>query len=289
MFECFINPGQYVIGRTSTCQVSGTRFAGTMCGRLNQFAKIPALSIAGKALRVERRKKKSREDAKAEVQVLNNICPTDYADVLTMEAGEIGVERMRFGLVPSWAKGNKAEVSKKFAHTFNARCESVFELASYRGPILQRRCLIPVRGWHEWPNRTTPYFIHRRDDAPLLLAGIWDVWESCDAADEASGPVVTSMSVVTTPPGRYMGKFHDRSPLILEGESALAWMQPGMQSDDIRALFKPYESEHLEAYRVSTSANQARNKTEEVFAPISPPVPHDGPLKVIEEGLLFPC
>ena len=97
------------------------------------------------------------------------------------------------------------------------------------------------------------------------------------------------MSVVTTPPGRYMGKFHDRSPLILEGESALAWMQPGMQSDDIRALFKPYESEHLEAYRVSTSANQARNKTEEVFAPISPPVPHDGPLKVIEEGLLFPC
>jgi putative SOS response-associated peptidase YedK len=247
-----------------------------MCGRLNQFAKIPALALAGRALRVERRKVRAGEDKKSEVPVINNICPTDYADVLTMDGGDLGVERMRFGLVPNWAKGSKAEVSKKFAHTFNARCESVFDLASYRRPILQRRCLIPVRGWHEWPDRQTPYFIHRADDAPLLLAGIWDVWESHDSADKASGPVVTSMSVITTPPGRYMGKFHDRSPLILEGDTAMNWLQAGMQADDIRAFFKPYESEYLEAYRVATLANQARNKTEAVFAPIAPPVPQEG-------------
>ena len=105
-----------------------------MCGRLNQLAKIPALFLAGRALRVERRKGKLREDKKSEVPVVNNICPTDYADVLTMAGNEVGVERMRFGLVPRWAKGNKAEVSKKFVHTFNARCESVFDLASYRRP-----------------------------------------------------------------------------------------------------------------------------------------------------------
>jgi putative SOS response-associated peptidase YedK len=255
-----------------------------MCGRLNQFAKIPALSLAGRALHVERRKGKLREDKKSEVPVINNICPTDYADVLTMDSGGVGVERMRFGLVPSWAKGSKAEVSKKFVHTFNARCESVFDLASYRRPIMQRRCLIPVRGWHEWPDRQTPYFIHRADDAPLLLAGIWDVWESDDPSDEASGPVVTSMSVITTPPGRYMGKFHDRSPLILEAEAALSWLQPDLWADDLRAFFKPYESEHLEAYRVSTLANQARNKTEAVCAAIAPPVPQAGDEPVTAEN-----
>lgn len=256
-----------------------------MCGRLNQFAKIPALSFAGRALHVEPRKGRAGEDKKSEVAVVNNICPTDYADVLTLVGDEVGFERMRFGLVPSWAKGSKAEVGKKFVHTFNARCESVFELASYRRPIMQRRCLIPVRGWHEWPDRQTPYFIHRDDDAPLLLAGIWDVWESRDLADEANGSVVTSMSVITTPPGRYMGKFHDRSPLILEAEAALAWLQPGLSADDLRAFFKPYESEHLEAYRVSTLANQARNKTEAVFAPVSPPVPQegDGPVQGAED------
>jgi putative SOS response-associated peptidase YedK len=253
-----------------------------MCGRLNQFAKIPALSVAGKKLRIERRPKKKDEDTKSEVPVIHNICPTDYADVLTMQADEIGIERMRFGLVPSWAKGSKREVAKKFGLTFNARCESIFDLASYRGPILRQRCVIPVQGWHEWPDRTTPYFIHRSDDAPVLLAGIWDVWESRSPEDFESGGVITSMSVVTTPPGRYMAKFHDRSPLILEGESALAWMQPGMQSDDMRAFFRPYESGLLEAYRVSTAANLARNKSEEALRPITPPVPQAGdePVKV---------
>ncbi len=259
-----------------------------MCGRLNQFASIPALSLAGKSLRIERRTKKKDEDKKAEVQVVNNICPTDYADVVTLEAGEMCIERMRFGLVPSWAKGSKAEVGRKFGHTFNARCESLFELASYRVPILRQRCLIPVRGWHEWPDRATPYFIHRTDDAPVLLAGIWDVWESHRPEDWETGPIITSMSVVTTPPGRYMAKFHDRSPLILEGETALAWMQPGMQPDDLRPLFKPYESEHLEAYRVSTTANQARNKSEEALRPIAPPVPQAGDEPVHIENELSP-
>ncbi|MBB5030532.1 SOS response-associated peptidase [Prosthecobacter vanneervenii] len=248
-----------------------------MCSRLNQFASIPALAVAGKELKIERRKMKKEEDKKAEIQVFNNICPTDYADVLTLQAGEVGIERMRFGLVPAWAKGSKKEVVKKFGLTFNARCESIFELASYRQPILSQRCLVPVRGWHEWPERTTPYFIHRSDHEPLLLAGIWDMWESPYPEDFEDGPVITSMSVVTTPPGPYMAKFHDRSPLILEGENALSWLQPEMQVDDLRAFFKPYDSEQLEAYRVSTSASQVRNKTEEVVRPIAPPVPHHGP------------
>lgn len=247
-----------------------------MCGRLNQFATLPELSIAGRVLRIERLKPQAREDPKASVPILNNICPTDYADVLTETDGHLHAVRMRFGLIPAWAKGSGTEVSKKFAHTFNARCETVFDLASYRRPIRHRRCLIPVRGWHEWPDRATPYFIHRSDHAPLLLAGLWDVWQSHDPTAETSGPLITSMSVITTPPGRYMAKFHDRSPLILEGETALRWLQPGLSPDDVKTFFHPYESPHLEAYRVSTLANQARDKSEAVLAPISPPVPQAG-------------
>jgi hypothetical protein len=56
-----------------------------MCGRLNQFAKLPALAVAGEPLRVKTRAPKSREDRRSAVRVLNNICPTDYADVLTMD------------------------------------------------------------------------------------------------------------------------------------------------------------------------------------------------------------
>lgn len=248
-----------------------------MCGRLNQFAKLPALSIAGRSLGLARRRSKAREDRRSAVQVLHNICPTDYADAFHLDArNELVLERMRFGLLPAWARGCKAEVGKKFLHTFNARCESVFDLASFRLPILQRRCLIPVRGWHEWPSRTAPFFIHHRDETPLLLGGLWEVWESGSPEDAVSGSVVTSMSVITTPPGRYLGKFHDRSPLILEGDAAWRWLQPGLAREEIRAFFHPYDSPLLEAFRVSNAANQARNKSEEVFRPIAPPVPQEG-------------
>lgn len=148
----------------------------------------------------------------------------------------------------------------------------------------QQRCLVPVRGWHEWPDSKTPYYIHRTDGQPLLLAGIWDVWESLDPSDENSGPLVTSMSVVTTPPGRYMRKFHDRSPLVLENEAALAWLQPGLNELEIKAFLHPSADSALEAYRVSTAANNARNKSEEVLRAIAAPVPQagDAPVKAEE-------
>lgn len=238
---------------------------------------MPSLAIARRIIKAEtKRRRKAKEDKRTDAAPVFNICPSDYGDSIRLEDGALVLERMRFGLMPSWAKGQKAEVWRKFMVTFNARCESVFDLPSYRQPIRSQRCLVPVRGWHEWPDRTTPYFIHRADNEPLLLAGIWDVWESHDPADEDSGPVVTSMSVITTPPGHYMGKFHDRSPLVLQDEAALSWLQPGLDRDDLRAFMQPGDDSFLEAWRVSTAANNARNKTEEVCLPIGPPVPQEG-------------
>lgn len=253
-----------------------------MCSRLNQLAQLPLLVIEGETKPAKRRKAKPQEDVRSQNAFLHNLCPTDYADVFTLNAGELIAERMRFGLIPTWAKGTKAEVVKKFRLTFNARSETIFDLASFRTPIKSRRCLIPVQGWHEWPDRTTPYFIHQVDDAPLMFAGIWDSWESPYPEDYESGPVITSMSVVTTPPGRYLGKFHDRCPLILEGAEAMAWMSEGLAPEDVRALIRPYESDRLEAYPVAPASVLPKNKSEEALHPISPPVPQEGtePLKV---------
>lgn len=249
-----------------------------MCGRLNQFAALPSLAIAGKVLKLFPRRADTREDQRSERVVRYNLCPTDYADALTFHEDGLEARRIRFGLIPHWARGGKAEVWRKFMMTFNARCETVFELASYRQPVRQRRCLVPVRGWHEWPDRQTPFYIHRADDQPLFLAGIWDTWESRDPADAASGAVVTSMSVITTPPGPYMAKFHDRGPLVLEGERALAWLRPDTPEEVLRAWMQPYDSPQLEAYRVGTAVNRATFKDASVCAPIAAPVPQgDGP------------
>jgi putative SOS response-associated peptidase YedK len=239
-----------------------------MCGRLNQVTRVPHLLRVGSLGRARRRAADEREDRRVGRVFEYNICPTDYADVLLVDGGELVMERMRFGLIPAWARGGKREVERKFGFTFNARCESVFELASFRAAILQRRCLVPVSGWHEWPDRACPYYIQRRDQGGLLLAGIWERWQSGLAEDEEEGAVITSMSVVTTPPGATLARFHDRSPLVLEPDAAEAWLLAGRGRGEVEPFLKPYDSEMLEGYRVSLAVNSARNKTAEVVEPL---------------------
>ena len=41
-----------------------------------------------------------------------------------------------------------------------------------------QRCLIP--GFYEWRHdgdRMQPYYIHRKDNQPLVFAGLWSRWE----------------------------------------------------------------------------------------------------------------
>jgi hypothetical protein len=60
-----------------------------MCGRLNQFAKLPALSLAGRALCIERLKIKKGEDKRAAACIIHNICPIGYANVMLADAGAV--------------------------------------------------------------------------------------------------------------------------------------------------------------------------------------------------------
>lgn len=41
-------------------------------------------------------------------------------------------------------------------------------------------CLIPADGFNEWNSEDgkQPYFIHRKDNTPLALAGLWDHWDA---------------------------------------------------------------------------------------------------------------
>ena len=51
---------------------------------------------------------------------------------------------MRWGLVPSWADGDKGGVK-----CINARSETIAERPAFRDTFRKRRCLIPVDGFFE--------------------------------------------------------------------------------------------------------------------------------------------
>src|SRR5262249_20295282 len=99
------------------------------------------------------------------------------------------LSRLRWGLVPSWAK--ELKVGDRM---INARAETVASKPAYRRAFANKRCLIPADGFYEWKAppatgegasgtakpRKQPYFIHRKDGEPLAFAGLWEVWKVPD-------------------------------------------------------------------------------------------------------------
>jgi Uncharacterized conserved protein len=83
-------------------------------------------------------------------------------------------------LIPFWCKTQEdADKMRKF--TYNARSETVFELPSFRGPILSKRCIVPSTGYLNGgtkPMDKNTLFIFVRDLEIFSLAGVCDSWQT---------------------------------------------------------------------------------------------------------------
>jgi putative SOS response-associated peptidase YedK len=73
----------------------------------------------------------------------------------------------------------------------------VGEKASFRDAARSARCVVPASGFFEWraeDGGKRPYYVHRRDGAPLALAGLYAERPSANrpAARPSSPPIPTS-------------------------------------------------------------------------------------------------
>jgi putative SOS response-associated peptidase YedK len=135
------------------------------------------------------------------------------------------VDTALFGLVPRWAK------DRSFGkRTYNARSETVAAKPSYRMAWRQRKfCLVPMEQCFEpcWETgRAVRWRIHRRDQAPFAVAGIWENW-----TDPSSGELVTSFSLLTINADGHavMGRFHRpgderRSLVVVPASRWTTWL-----------------------------------------------------------------
>ncbi|XP_020246882.1 putative peptidase YMR114C [Asparagus officinalis] len=102
------------------------------------------------------------------------------------------VHCMKWGLVPSFTK--KMEKPDHY-RMFNARSESVREKASFRRLLPKNRCLVAVEGFYEWKkdgSKKQPYYIHFKDNRPLVFAALYDSWENSE------GEVLHTFTILTT-------------------------------------------------------------------------------------------
>lgn len=162
-----------------------------------------------------------------------------------------------WGLVPHWVK-DREHLKKFWNNTLNARGETIFEKPSFRNSARNKRCLIYADGFyehHHYKGKTYPFFVHHRNNTPLVLAGLWSEW-----LDEETGELLVSFSIVTTEGNELLTKIHNnpklqgpRMPLIIPQEIEDRWLDPVDDELDIKAiqqLIRSYPNDVLEAYTV---------------------------------------
>ena len=179
-----------------------------------------------------------------------NVCPTTKIDVVIERDGKRSVERMRWGLIPSWWSKPLKEL--KLA-TFNALAETVATKPMFRSAFKRNRCLIPVSGYYEWqdtPDGKQPWYFTARDGSPALtIAGLWDKWQ-----DKDSDKPLISCTMVITEPNKFVAEVHDRMPVLLAEKDYEPWLsgKAGLE------LLKPAAESLLQKWSASKRVNSSR-------------------------------
>jgi len=169
---------------------------------------------------------------------------------------------LRWGLIPSWAKDPKIG-----NQCINAKAETVAEKPSFRSAFKKRRCLVIADGFYEWQRQGAhkqPMWIGLRSKRPFAFAGLWEHWKP------AEGEPVETCTIITTEPNDLMATIHNRMPVILAPASYDQWLDPTFQqAEPLKALLRPYPSEELTAFPVSTLVNNPRHDAPQCLEPVA--------------------
>jgi putative SOS response-associated peptidase YedK len=154
-----------------------------------------------------------------------------------------------WGLLPAWSKDKEI-----WNNTLNARVETIFEKPAFKESAKNKRCLIYLDGFYEHQHvksKTYPYYIHRNDSDPMVVAGLWNDW-----TDKLTGEIINTFSIVTTKANKLMSVIHNnpklpepRMPMILHEDMEDAWLNLSGESV-LKELAVSFPDEKLETYTV---------------------------------------
>lgn len=189
-----------------------------------------------------------------------NVCPTNQIAVCT--GGEARrLQAMRWGFIPHWyKKPNDGPL------LINARGETIAEKPAFKAACRARRCLIACTGFYEWTkdaqDNRLPWYITRRDGAPLVFAGVWQDWTPKEGGDG-----LRSCAIVTCAANPAMAQLHKRMPVVLEPETFALWL--GEAGHGAARLMTAASEDALEWHRVGVEVNSNRASGAELIVPLA--------------------
>jgi putative SOS response-associated peptidase YedK len=190
-----------------------------------------------------------------------NVAPSQAMPVVRVNsAGQIVIEPMSWGLIPSWTK------DKPKLKPINAKSETVATGGMFRQAFQRRRCLVPADGFYEWKGAKPPkqpYFIHTPDDGQFAFAGLWERWRGA-----AGSEPLDTFTILTTAPNELMATIHNRMPVILKPGDYEKWLDAKATADQLKPLLAPLPENELEAYPVFQRVNSPKNDDPACIEPV---------------------
>ena len=190
-----------------------------------------------------------------------NIAPGE--EVLAVTTDRYGTprgERLRWGLVPSWAKSPRTGLKM-----INARVETAASRPAYRRALERYRCLIIADGFYEWSAEPSghkrPHHISLRDGTPFAFAGLWSIWRG------DGGEALRTCTILTTAANATVAPLHDRMPVILARAHERAWLDPATPPAALREPLRGLPAAEMAVRPVGGAVNDARYDGPDCLAP----------------------
>jgi putative SOS response-associated peptidase YedK len=150
----------------------------------------------------------------------------------------------------------------------NARIETAATKPYFRHMFREGRVIVPADGWYEWTGEKghkQPWYIHRKDDAPLFLAAITNYRPYTHQEKEIG------MVIVTAAADEGLVDVHDRRPVVFGADDARIWMDNRLPAEqaDLLARNRSLPPESFEWYQVSADVNNAKHNEPYLIEPVS--------------------
>jgi putative SOS response-associated peptidase YedK len=164
--------------------------------------------------------------------------------------GHRTLDRVRWGLVPSWAKD--LSIGDRL---INARAETILTSNAFKRAFTKRRCIIPADGFYEWQEtrwqtQGQAAVVHSpaRRRATCVRGTVGDLARP-ERSDQEHAPRVRSMRDHHDGAERLDAPIHNRMPVVLPESAWAEWLDgENHDTDRLHKLLVPAPADEFEAW-----------------------------------------
>lgn len=146
---------------------------------------------------------------------------------LAQDDGQREVVKLKWGLIPAWARDAAC-----WSSTHNARDDCLATWCAFQEPFRHQRCLILADGYFVG-SADDLHCVQMENEALFAFAGLWDRWRGPEGQVESCTVITTDADAQHLPYSRHM-------PVIVSKSDYAAWICPHQESSILQSLLQHF-------------------------------------------------